>query len=211
MKTVRSPATLACAPALVLAVALAPTTTLDAQERIASPRGEAATQVGGSYESGSYAGGSWIVVDYGRPITRGRDVFGSGDDYGRMITTGAVWRLGANQSTRFMTEADLMFGDERLPAGEYTIFAELSEDEWTLIFSNWGASEGFPPDNADALWGSYGYTPDRDVLRTTMEVQSVEMASDQMVILFTDMTTDGGMFTVWWDDQVAMTPFSLAR
>ncbi len=209
MKITRSVAFLAMAPALALALAIPPT--LEAQERIPSPRGEAATQIGGSYEDGRYSGGSWIVVDYGRPITRGRDVFGSGDEYGRMITTGAVWRLGANQSTRFMTEADLMFGDQRLPAGEYTIFAELSEDEWTLIFSNWGASEGYPPDSQDALWGSYGYTPDRDVLRTTMEVQSTEMASDQMVILFTDMTSDGGMFTVWWDDQVAMTPFSLAR
>ena len=199
----------ALAPALALVLALAPA--LDAQERIASPRGEAATQIGGSYEGGSYSGGSWIVVDYGRPITRGRDVFGSGDEYGQMITTGAVWRLGANQSTRFMTEADLMFGDERLPAGEYTIFAELSEEGWTLIFSNWGAKDNFRENDPDALWGSYGYTPDRDVLRTAMEVQSVEMASDQMVILFTDMTTDGGMFTVWWDDQVAMTPFSLAR
>ena len=211
MKIARSLASLAPTLALAVTLPLATSTTLDAQERIPSPRGEAATQIGGSYEGGSYSGGSWIVVDYGRPITRGRDVFGSGDEYGRMITTGAVWRLGANQSTSFMTEADLMFGDQRLPAGEYTMFAELSEDEWTLIFSNWGASEGYPPDNPDALWGSYGYTADRDVLRTTMEVQSVEMASDQMVILFTDMTSNGGNFTVWWDDQVAMTPFSLAR
>lgn len=209
MKIARTPAFLALAPAFALA--LAPTTTLDAQERIPSPRGEAATQVGGSYEGSSYTGGSWIVVDYGRPITRGRDVFGSGDDYGRMITTGAVWRLGANQSTRFMTEADLMFGDQRLPAGEYTIFADLGEDEWTLIFSNWGAKQSGREDNPDALWGSYGYTADRDVLRTTMEVESAAMSSDQMVILFTDMTSNGGNFTVWWDDQVAMTPFSLAR
>ncbi len=209
MKIARSFEFLALAAALALAFAIPPT--LDAQDRIASPRGEAATQVGGSYDDGRYTGGSWIVVDYGRPITRGRDVFGSGDDYGRMITTGAVWRLGANQGTRFMTEADLMFGDQRLPAGEYTIFAELSEDEWTLIFSNWGAKANFQEDNPDALWGSYGYTPDRDVLRTAMEVQAVEMASDQMVILFTDMTSDGGNFTVWWDDQIAMTPFSLAR
>ncbi len=207
MKTARPLAFLALAPALALALA----TSLDAQERIPSPRGEAATQVGGSYEGGSYTGGSWIVVDYGRPITRGRDVFGSGDQYGQMITTGAVWRLGANQSTRFMTEADLMFGDQRLPAGEYSIFAELSESEWTLIFSTWEAKDNFQEDNPDALWGSYGYTPDRDVLRTTMEVRAVEMASDQMAILFMNMTSDGGMFTVWWDDQVAMTPFSLAR
>lgn len=213
MKITRALTTLPIALPIVpaLALTLATTTTLDAQERLPSPRGEAATQIGGSYESGRYTGGSWIVVDYGRPITRGRDVFGSGDEYGQMITTGAVWRLGANQSTRFMTEVDLMFGDQRLPAGEYSIFAALSEDEWTLVFSNWGAKESGRENNPDAIWGSYGYTPDRDVLRTTMDVATIAMAADQMIIAFMDVTRDGGVFTVWWDDQVATAPFSLAR
>lgn len=206
MKTVR---TLAFLP-LTLAFAGA----LDAQQRrAASPRGEAATQIGGAFnEQGRYEGGSWIVVTYGRPIKRGRDVFGSGADYGRNFLRGApVWRLGADRSTRLMTEADLMFGDRRLPAGEYSMFAELSEDGWTLIFSNWGAKDGFREDNPDALWGAYEYTPDRDVLRAPMSVTTSDVSSDQMVILFTDVTADGGALTVWWDDQMASTPFSLAR
>lgn len=193
MKTVRSLALLV--PAIVFA------TSLDAQGRPASPRGEAATQIGDS----------WIVVDYGRPIKRDRDVFAMGGAYGEGISTGGVWRLGANKSTRFMTEADLMFGDQRLPAGEYSLFAELAENEWTLIFSNWGAKDGGREDDPDALWGSYGYTADRDALRTAMSVTTSEMSSDQMVILFTDVTAGGGVFTIWWDDQMASTPFSLAR
>ena len=128
-----------------LALTLALATAADAQDRPASPRGEAATQVGGSYnDNGRYEGGSWVVVDYGRPILRGRDLFGSGAEYGQAFLRGApVWRLGANQSTVLTTETDLMFGGQRLPAGEYTVFAELSESEWTLIFSNnstaWGS------------------------------------------------------------------------
>lgn len=198
----------------LLALLFAFANTLDAQQRrAASPRGEAATQIGGTFnEQGRYEGGSWIVVTYGRPIKRGRDVFGSGDDYGMNFLRGApVWRLGADKSTRLMTEVDLMFGDQRLPAGEYSMFAELSEDEWTLIFSTWGAKESFREEKPDALWGAYNYTPDRDVLRTSMSVTTGEASSDQMVILFTDMTADGGMLTVWWDDQMASTAFSLAR
>ena len=206
MKTVRSLA--------LLALMLAFANTLDAQQRRpASPRGEAATQIGGTFnESGRYEGGSWIVVDYGRPITRGRDVFGSGAAYGQNFLRGApLWRLGADQSTRLMTEADLMFGDQRLPAGEYSMFAELTEGEWTLIFSTWEAKDSFREDNPDGLWGAYEYTPDRDVLRTSMSVTTSGMSSDQMVILFTDVTGDGGTLTVWWDDQIASTPFSLAK
>ena len=196
-----------------LALTLAFAATADAQQRPASPRGEAATQVGGEYnENGRYEGGSWVVVDYGRPILRGRDLFGSGAEYGQAFLRGApVWRLGANQSTRFMTETDLMFGGQRLPAGEYSIFAELTESEWTLIFSNWGAKASSRDEDENALWGAYNYTPDRDVLRTPMSVATSAMSADQMVIAFTDMTSAGGTLTVWWDDQVATAGFSVAR
>ena len=198
---------------LVAGVTLAFAVSAEAQDRPMSPRGEASTQVGGSFNAdGAYEGGSWIVVGYGRPILRGRDLFGSGDEYGQQFLRGApLWRVGANQSTRFMTETDLMFGGERLPAGEYSVFAELSESEWTLVFSSWGAKDNFREENPDALWGSYGYTPDRDVLRTTMDVDTIMMSADQLVIAFMDMTQEGGVFTIWWDDQVATAPFQVAR
>lgn len=179
----------------------------------ASPRGQAVTQVGGAYDpDGTYEGGSWIVVDYGRPILRGREnMFGSGESYGDAFLLGApIWRIGANQSTRFMTEADLMFGDQRLPAGEYSIFADLSASGWTLVFSTWGVKQSFMEDNPNALWGAFEYTPDRDVLRTSMEVRTLPMSADQLVILFTDMTQEGGNFSVWWDDQFASVPFRVA-
>lgn len=185
---------------------------IDAPE-VASPRGSAATQVGGAFDSGgTYGNGSWIVVDYGRPILRGREnIFGSGDSYGDGFLLGApLWRVGANQSTRFMTETDLDFGGSRLPAGDYSVFAELEESRWTLIFSTWGVKESFGEENADALWGSYEYTPDRDVLRTTMSVETADRAADQLIITFTDMTQEGGNFTVWWDDQIATAAFTVA-
>ncbi len=193
--------------------ALMPTSATAQQSRPMSPRGEAATQVGGAYNAeGQYEGGSWIVVTYGRPIMRGRDLFGSGDSYGQAFLRGAPnWRIGADQSTRFMTETDLMFGGERLPAGEYSIFAEISETEWTLIFADWGVKDDFREDKPGALWGSYGYTPENDVLRTTMEVLTVDVVADQLVIVFTGMTREGGEFTVWWDDQAASAAFQVAR
>ena len=208
-KTFRSIPCLAIALGLALAFASA----AEAQDRRMSPRGEAATQVGGSFDAeGSYQDGSWVVVTYGRPILRGRDLFGSGAEYGQSFLRGApLWRVGADQSTRFMTEVDLMFGGERLPAGEYSVFAELTEDEWTLIFSTWGAKETFQEENPDALWGAYGYTPARDVLRTTMDVSTIMISADQLSISFMDITQEGGEFTIWWDDQVATAPFQVAR
>ena len=106
---------------LVLASAVVATTLAEAQQRPWSPCGRALTQVDGRFRAdGAYEGGKWIDVHYGRPILRGRRNFwGSGADYGKKMLLGTpVWRLGADQTTRFRTEADLMFGDQRLPAGE---------------------------------------------------------------------------------------------
>jgi len=44
-----------------------------------------------------------------------------------------------------------------------------------------------------------------------MSVSTVGVAADQLVIVFTDMTSEGGQFTVWWDDQVGSTAFQVAR
>lgn len=194
--------------------------TVEAQ-RPASPRGQASTQVGGTWTSEegrgvaggqSYDGGKWIDIEYGRPILRGRDnLFGSGADYGQAFLLGApVWRVGANQSTTLTTEVDLMFGGERLSAGMYTMFAELNESEWTLIFSTYGVKDSFQEETPNALWGSYGYTPELDVLRTPMPVATHPVSADQLTILFTDMTQQGGNLTIWWGDQIATAAFTVA-
>src|SRR6267143_4507551 len=88
------------------AAALAMSAAIAAQGgRPASPAGSSATQVGGKYVPGSegpvYQGGKWIEITYGRPIKRGRDLFGSGADYGKNLLAGSpIWRAGANASTQ---------------------------------------------------------------------------------------------------------------
>ena len=48
--------------------------------RPASPVGSSATEVGGKFsEREGYVGGKWIEVQYGRPIRRGRNLFGPAD------------------------------------------------------------------------------------------------------------------------------------
>jgi hypothetical protein len=179
----------------------------------ASPPGTAATQIGGKYvavQGGQrYQGGKWIEVSYGRPIKRGRqNLFGSGADYGKAVSDGApVWRAGANQTTRFKTEVPLVFDGKTLPVGEYSVFVELKENAWTLIFSSWPAQEKYDPNNKDALWGAYGYTPDKDVLRAPMKVETLPFSIDQFTIAFVDMTADGGKLAMMWDKTMATASF----
>jgi hypothetical protein len=179
----------------------------------ASPPGTAATQIGGKYVDVQgrqrYQDGKWIEVTYGRPIKRGRqNLFGAGADYGKAVSDGSpVWRAGANQTTRLMTEVPLVFDGKMLPAGEYSVFVELKENAWTLIFSTWPAQEKYDPNNKEALWGSYGYTPDKDVLRAPMKIETLPFSMDQFTIAFIDMAIDGGKLAMMWDKTMATASF----
>jgi len=203
---------------VVVALALAAgvlAQTQTAPPRAASPAGTAAAQVGGKYVEGargpSYQGGKWIEVTYGRPILRQRtNIFGTGADYGKAVNAGSpVWRAGANQTTRLKTEVPLVFDGKTLPAGEYSVFVELKAGAWTLIFSGWPAQEKYDPNNKAALWGSYGYTPDKDVLRTPMKVSTLPYSMDQFTIAFVDITADGGKLAMMWETTMAVAAFKV--
>jgi len=181
--------------------------TVQAQDRPASPRGEVSTQVGGAYGDDGYEGGKWVVIDYGRPILRGRSgMFGEGSNYGEAVKSGApVWRAGANQSTMLTTETDLMFGNAHLPAGEYTLFIEPDADKWTLIISNHKAQAVYQ--EGDGIWGAYGYDESKDVLRAEMTLSEAPFSFDQLTFSFVNMTQMGGTLAVMWENELATIDF----
>jgi hypothetical protein len=188
------------------------------ERRPASPRGSAATLVAGDRVPAQpgmpeYVGGKWIEITYGRPILRQRSaIFGEGASYGETLRSGApVWRLGADQSTRLRTEVDLLIGGTRVPAGDYSLFVELGgPTSWTLIVSSWGAQERFDPRDEEKLWGSLGYTPEKDVARAPMTVATVPIRVDQLTIGFVDVEKLRGTLAVWWDQVMATVPFEVA-
>jgi hypothetical protein len=195
-------------------------------QRPMSPEGSAQTQVLGKWTKGprpaftlgreSYEGGKWIEITNGRPLQRGRDLFGSGADYGKAAndvgTAGLpappVWRAGANVSTRLKTEVSLVFGDKTVPAGEYSLFVDLKLPAWTLIISSWGAQAKFDPQDHNALWGAYNYTAAKDVARVSMKLETLPFAVDQLTWTFLDMKNDGGRMALMWGNTLASAPFT---
>jgi hypothetical protein len=164
----------------------------------------------------TYQGGKWIEIKYGRPLQRGRDVFGSEPDYGKAANdVGApglapppVWRAGANVTTRLNTEVPLRLGKTTVPAGEYSLFVDLKLPAWTLIVSSWPAQQKYDPANKTALWGAYGYTPEKDVARVDMKIEKLPFDVDQLTWAFLDMKNDGGRLALLWGTTVASTPFT---
>ena len=185
--------------------------------RPASPAGSSATQVGGKYDTSGaepvYRGGKWIEITYGRPIKRGRDIFsGTGESYGKVANPDApVWRAGANVSTQLKTEVPLVIGAKTVAPGTYTMFIDLKPNNWTLIISNWKAATTFNPSNdankTGEVFGAYGYSPEKDVVRAPMKTSALPFSVDQLTWNFTDMSDSGGSITIMWDKTVATVPF----
>ena len=177
--------------------------------RAASPAGASATQVGGQYDvRAGYVGGKWLEVRYGRPIKRGRDLFGPAD-YAEFLNDGApVWRAGANVTTRLNTEVSIVIGDRTIAPGEYSLFIDLQPDAWILVVSTWPVQTTYNYENKQALWGAYDYTPDRDVVRTRMTRGTLPYSFDQLTWEFLDVTDKGGKLAMIWDTQIAWVPFT---
>jgi hypothetical protein len=183
----------------------------DAQERRAlSPAGRSATQIGGYHdEREGYVEGKWIEILYGRPIKRGRDLWGP-DDFVEALNDGAeIWRAGANYTTRLRTELPLVIAGTRVEPGEYTLFIHLTRDEWTLVVSTWPAQTSYDYDNKEALFGAYYYTADRDVLRTPMKLETLPWSFDQLSWQFLDVGDSGGRMALLWDDRLASVAFEI--
>ena len=216
------------AVAIALLVASIPLAAQEPQRQPArplSPDGIASAQVLGEWLKSDretftmggerYQGGRWIDVLYGRPLLRGRDAFtGTGAEYGKAAYAGApIWRAGANVTTRLRSEVPLMFGNTTVPAGEHTLFIELkSQTEWNLVVSGWRASPTFTPeDKQNTIYGAFGYTPDRDLVRVAMKVDALPYRVEELAWEFLDMSTDSGRIAIRWDRSMASAPFRVAR
>jgi hypothetical protein len=96
--------------------------------------------------------GKAVTVEYGRPSLKGRAV----EQLLEKVPAGGVWRLGADKSTTFSTQADLLFGTTAVPKGDYSLFAlKEASGSWKLVFNKqtgqWGTEHDAAQDLASAV------------------------------------------------------------
>jgi len=192
------------------------------ENRPLSPRGSAAVHVLGRYVStpgksapalggADYRGGKWIEISYGRPLKNGRDLWGSSANYGKAALVGTpIWRAGADVSTQLKNEVPLVIGGKTFQPGVYTLFIDLKENKWTFVVSSWPAMEHWDPNNKTQLWGSYFYTPDKDLLRVP-KLETQPHATEELTWEFLDMSASGGLMALRWDKILATVPFQFGE
>jgi Protein of unknown function (DUF2911) len=72
-----------------------------------------------------------ISVVYGRPVARGRALFGA------LVPWDIVWHPGADSATRITLSRDVLIEGKPLRAGEYTLWLiPHASGAWTVIFSS---------------------------------------------------------------------------
>lgn len=108
----------AIAPLLV-GIALLTPMTLTGQPR-ASERGTVSQIVNGTT----------IVLDFSRPVARGRDNL-----FGGVVHWGEMWTPGANWATTLTVDKDVELNGHAVPAGEYSVWMQPQPDEWTVFLN----------------------------------------------------------------------------
>lgn len=80
-----------------------------------------------------------VEIEYSRPGTKGRNVFGD------LVPFGKVWRTGANANTTISFSEDVIIDGKTLKKGKYALFTLPKVESWEIIFysktDNWGNPE----------------------------------------------------------------------
>lgn len=125
-------------------------------------------------------GGGALWVDYGRPLKRGREIFGN------VVEWNTVWRTGANAATQFHTPVDLVIGGADVPAGTYSLWTLPAPEGWKLILNR-----------QIGQWGTQ-YDPARDLVRVDLGVETLPAAVEKLAIEIVP-AGEGATLRISWD------------
>ena len=81
--------------------------------------------------------GNRVTITYGRPLMKGRKIWGS------LVPWGKAWRMGSDEATTLITQQALVIGDTTIPACASTLYMVPDENGTSkLAFSKtlggWG-------------------------------------------------------------------------
>ena len=127
-------------------------------------------------------GGARFLVDYGRPAARGRRIFGPDGVLGDTL-----WRTGANQSTKFRTDAAISIAGHTLPPGTYTLTTLAVPGRYQLIFSD----------------------DDREHLRVPLQATALSPRVERFTIAIEPANDRSGTIRLRWDTMELAVPFTV--
>lgn len=125
---------------------------------------------------------SKITLNYARPNSKERKIFGS------LVPYDQVWRTGANNATSITFSDEVIIDGKNIPAGTYGLFTIPGKKEWTIILNK-----------NSKQWGSYAYDEKDDLLRFQVKPQSVKTAQETFSISFPEVTEKSAKINISWE------------
>lgn len=123
-----------------------------------------------------------VSVDYSRPSTKGRKIFGE------LVPYGEVWRTGANGATVMTFSTDVTVGGQNVPAGSYALYSIPGKKEWTIILSK-----------KTELWGAIGYQQSDDQARFVVPASKTSKKYETFDIAFNNFTDNSAVVSMKWE------------
>lgn len=126
-----------------------------------------------------------VKLSYSRPSAKGRKVFGG------LVPFNAVWRTGANASTKLTFAQDVKIEGNPLKAGTYALYTIPGEAEWTVIIHT--------NTRHRAISGDV-YKPAEDAFRFKVKPARTSNFVETFTIGFGDITTKSANVIISWEN-----------
>ncbi len=126
---------------------------------------------------GSTVGLTEINIDYFRPGVKGRDIFGTGDQF--LQPFGTLWRTGANAGTFISFSTDVKVAGQDVKAGEYQIVSIPGADEWQVMF------------HTERIGGNMNnYKEENVAVKATVKTMKLDNSVERMTFQISDISAD---------------------
>ena len=153
----------------------------------------------------TYVGGKTVAIEYGRPSLKGRSI----SDLTSKLGADRIWRAGSEQITTLKTEAALKIGNQKVPAGEYSVYLHCPADgPYSLVLNKalgqplgeiWEAA---PENLVKEPWPHMNYADigDSEVARVPLAKASSSEAVDLLTFSFQQEGKKAVLRVAWGND-----------
>lgn len=134
-----------------------------------------------------------VTIEYSRPSSKGRTVFGD------LVPFGKLWRTGANQNSMVTFSDDVVIKGTTLKKGKYAIFTTPKADMWEVVFytdtENWGT-----PENWDV---------NKVALSTNVDPIMLNNAVETFTLGIGNLTNDSATLDIAWEKTMVSIKFEV--
>ena len=132
-----------------------------------------------------------MKIEFSRPSMRGRKIMGN------LVNYGDIWRTGANSNTKITISDDVVFGENILPAGSYSILTRPGKKMWEVFFYTEDWSLPKP-------WDS-----EKIALKLDIPVKNANQI-ETFSIWIGDISTDSASLNLAWENSRIEMPFTVS-